>query len=344
LQATISFTDEYCLNDFYATASRHTAAAHAVKSLYIHFDFRLSAIGAARALFPLLVNLEDLELYLVGLSRVAWMRLLGSIQFQNLATISTNAPHDIICLMCRSHKLLHITLTESCPTASTCPLASSVLPSLASVCAPASCVAAIVHGNPVEKVAVTDFGDPDVHSFCSMVGGFAFGTASITSLHLEFNPIHRDVLRRLAGVVPNLGALKLVEKLDATQVRLDAMSRSYPQQHLQDAHHDLDRPWKHATQWGTDLMQFHHLHRLLLRSSAAVPDDAEDQEQESNLVNTWAGGSSTTISPVHPSLRYITLWTSVHSPQEKLHYWQRLYSKRWAMVGNVVPPTWDGFI
>ena len=226
MQAIISFTDESCLNDFCATASRYKAAAHAVKSLYIHFDFRLSATGAARALFPLLVNLEDLELYLVGLSRIAWMRLLGSVRFQNLVTISTNAPHDVIlCLMCRSHKLLHITLTESCATASTCPLAGSVLPSLASVHAPASCVAAILHGNPVEKVTVTDFGDPDVHSFHSMVGGFAFSTTSITSLHLEFNPIHQDVLRRLAEVVPNLGALKLV---DVTQVRLDAMLRSHP--------------------------------------------------------------------------------------------------------------------
>ena len=91
-------------------------------------------------------------------------------------------------------------------------------------------------------------------------------------------------------------------------------------------------------------MQFRHLHRLLLRSSAAVSNNADDQDQESNLVNTWAGGSSTTIAPVHPSLRYITLWTSVHSLQEKLHYWQRLYNKQWSMVGRAVPPTWDAFI
>lgn len=239
-----------------------------------------------------------------------------------------NAPHDIILyLMCRSHKLLHITLTKGCAIASTCSLAGSVLPSLASVQVPPLCISAVLHGNPVEKVTVTDFGDPDVHAFHLMVSGFAFSTTLILSLHLEFDSVHGDVLRCLAEVVSNLGELKLVEKLDATQVCLNDMLRSHPQQHSQDAHHDIDHPWRHTTQWGTDLMKFCHLQRLLLCSLAAVSDD-------SNLVNTWA----------HPSLHYITLWTSLHLPQEKLHYWQRLYSKQWAMVGSAVSPTWDAFI
>lgn len=79
LQVIISFTDECYLNDFCAIASRHKAAAQGVKSLHINFRFRISAIGTAQALFPLLVNLKDLELSLVGLSHVARMRILGSV-------------------------------------------------------------------------------------------------------------------------------------------------------------------------------------------------------------------------------------------------------------------------
>lgn len=50
------------------------------------------------------------------------------------------------------------------------------------------------------------------------------------SLHLEFNPAHRNVLRHLVAVVSNLGALKLVEKLGIAQVGSSTMlSRRYPQ-------------------------------------------------------------------------------------------------------------------
>lgn len=230
-KAIISFTDECYLNDFYAIASRHKAAAHGVKSLHINFRFHISAIGVIRALFALLANLEDLELSLDCLSRVAWMRILGSVQLQTLSTLSTNAPHDVLVhFLCKSPNISHVSLTASCRIESVCPLEGSALPLLASVRAPASCVSAIVHGNPVERVVVIDSANPDVHSFRSMIAGFTSTIGSITSLHLEFNPVHWDVLRRLAAVVPNLGALKLVEKLDTAQVCLDAMSRRYPQQ------------------------------------------------------------------------------------------------------------------
>lgn len=219
LQTHVNLTQEASLDDFYTTATQNKAVAIGVKSLCIKFRNDLSSTGVLRKCLSLLANLEDLELHLSGLSRATWAHLLGSPKFQNLEILLTNAPHDILPRFLRDHpNLSHLTLSTSCDGQNDCPLAMSPLPLLTSVAAPTPCISAVVDGNPVERVVVTSNGITDALIFPSVVKALGSTTTAITSLHLEFDPMHRDVLASLFEIAPTLGALKLVEKQGATRV------------------------------------------------------------------------------------------------------------------------------
>ncbi|KIO05128.1 hypothetical protein M404DRAFT_25745 [Pisolithus tinctorius Marx 270] len=80
-------------------------------------------------------------------------------------------------------------------------------------------------------------------AFPQMLKSLASSASTLTTLHIDFDPADRDILRRISEVAPKLTALKLNEK--------EFLRGRSPRQR---------RPWNHSTEWQDDLRHFPRLH------------------------------------------------------------------------------------
>ncbi|KAI6098376.1 hypothetical protein EDD16DRAFT_1718589 [Pisolithus croceorrhizus] len=108
--------------------------------------------------------------------------------------------------------------------------------------------------------------------------------ATITTLHIDFDPDHHDILRQLHAVAPELTALKLIKKQCPTSGQF--------------IRHQC--PWNNAFAWSIDLSCFTYLHHFLLHTPATLVDDADGEGKEKDLLAVWTMKSA--------RLDYITLW------------------------------------
>ncbi|KAF9231761.1 hypothetical protein BU15DRAFT_82013 [Melanogaster broomeanus] len=328
VKEVVGFSREDALDKFTGFASRNRAVALGVKSLHINLRSALRSLRPLRQCLSLLKNVEDLELRLVGHPPSGWTPLFRALRYTRIKNISTNAPHEALAHFLLEHPdLLHFQILGDCNTAGECPMAESPLPMLSDVVAPTSCIAAVVKGNPVERVSAVEGGQ--TYTFPQLVKALATTTAVLTTLHLDFDPGEQDILQRLSGATPHLTALKLVEKTDPTNGRGGR----------------LCRPWRAASKWGAELMGFPNLHRFLLRTSVPLINGPDVMERESALIAQWTTVTMHRIYVPHPRLAHITLWHLADSPDGVLQWWERDHEdRRWKLGGRAVPPTWEQFI
>ena len=188
-----------------------------MKCLHVDFEARLSTLRPLRLCLVLLHHLEDLELRLVGLSQSSWARLLRSINLKSLQNLSTNALHSVLChFLPEATNVQHIRLLSCC--GNLCQLENAPLLHLTDVTAAAACVVPLISRARVERLSIVDLGLEDSAAFTRSLRSLAPSSPTLTTLHIDFNPGDRDILRRISEVAPNLTALKLVEKDSIPQV------------------------------------------------------------------------------------------------------------------------------
>ena len=164
-----------------------------------------------RLCLVLLRHLEDLELRLVGLSHSSWARLLRSVNLQSLQNLSTNAPHSVLChFLPEAMNMRHLRLLSYC--GNICQLENVPLPYLTDVTAATACIVPLINRARVERLSIIYLGLEDNVAFSQMLRSLAPSSPTLTTLHIDFDPRDRDILKRISEVAPNLTALKLVEK------------------------------------------------------------------------------------------------------------------------------------
>ncbi|KAI6018101.1 hypothetical protein BKA83DRAFT_4496455 [Pisolithus microcarpus] len=133
-----------------------------------------------------------------------------------------------------------------------CHLEGRALPLLTDVTTGNACITSVVDNNPVERVVIID--------------------------------ITCDILRQLHEVAPELTALKLVERqrpaslIRAMDFRADLC--------------DVVVLWNDAFTWSIDLSHFTQLHRFLLRTPAALVNEADAESKEKELLTVWTTKSA----------------------------------------------------
>ncbi|KAI5987719.1 hypothetical protein EDD15DRAFT_2372102 [Pisolithus albus] len=294
--------NEDMLGQFAARASRNAGIALGVKSFHVNFAASITSLGLLRKCILLLQNVEDLELRLVKLPP------------------SSNCPHNVLApFLSAARAMQSLRLLVGCESGQ-CHLEGRTLPLLTDVTAGSICIASVVDNNPVERVTIIDVGVCDSLAFPFAIKSLSTSTSTITTLHIDFDPDHRDIMKRLHEVAPELTALKLVERQRPTSGR--SVRRR--------------RPWNDAFTWSIDLSRFTYLHRFLLRTSAALVDEADGESKEKDLLTVWATKSA--------RLDYITLWYLADSAVGTLRLWRRSFAHGWTVLARADPPSWDQFL
>ncbi|KAI6003559.1 hypothetical protein EDC04DRAFT_2583388, partial [Pisolithus marmoratus] len=210
--------DEEMLNQLMSRASCNSGIALGVKSLHVNFTAGITALGLLRKCILLLRNVEDLELRLAKLSPSSWIHILHHVRFKKLQVFSCNCPHDVLApFLSTTRAIQSLQLLSGCRSGR-CHLEGHALPLLTDVTAGSACIASVVDNNPVKRVTIIDVGICDSLAFPFTMKSLSTLTATITTLHIDFDPDHRDILRWLHEAAPELTALKLVEKQCPTSV------------------------------------------------------------------------------------------------------------------------------
>ena len=101
----------------------------------------------------------------------------------------------------------HLRLLSFCDNI--CQLENFPLPYLTDVTAATACIIPLITQARVERLSIIDLGLEDSVVFSQMLRSLAPSSATLTTLHIDFNPGDRDILRCISEVAPNLTALKL---------------------------------------------------------------------------------------------------------------------------------------
>ncbi|KAI5981159.1 hypothetical protein EDD15DRAFT_2380255 [Pisolithus albus] len=312
--------NEDMLGQFAARASCNAGIALGVKSFHVNFAASITSLGLLRKCILLLQNVEDLELRLVKLPPSSWIHILRRVRFKKLQFFSSNCPHNVLApFLSAARAMQSLRLLVGCESGQ-CHLEGRTLPLLTDVTAGSICIASVVDNNPVERVTIIDVGVCDSLAFPFAIKSLSTSTSTITTLHIDFDPDHRDIMKRLHEVAPELTALKLVERQRPTSGR--SVRRR--------------RPWNDAFTWSIDLSRFTYLHRFLLRTSAALVDEADGESKEKDLLTVWATKSA--------RLDYITLWYLADSAVGTLRLWRRSFAHGWTVLARADPPSWDQFL
>ncbi|KAI6138746.1 hypothetical protein BKA82DRAFT_4365815 [Pisolithus tinctorius] len=238
----VTLTTEDSLGKFAAQASQSHVVASGVRSFHVKFNAGLAALRALRQCLALLRHLEDLELHLTGLSHSSWVHILRSANFKTLQNLSMNAPHTVLRhFLHKAKNVQYLRLLSYC--GDLCQLDNTPFLRLTDVAAATVCVAPLIDHMHVERLSVIDLGPEDNTAFPQMLKSLASSASTLTTLHIDFDPADRDILRRISEVVPKLTALKLNEK--------EFLRGRSPRQR---------RPWNHSTEWQDDLRHFPRLH------------------------------------------------------------------------------------
>ena len=207
----MSLTTADSLDKFVVRASQSRAITSGVKSLHVNFKGGLAALGTLRKCLSLLRHLEDLELHLNGLSHSSWVHILRSTNLEKLQNLSTNAPHSALChFLPKTMNLQHLRLLSCCPDL--CELENVPFLRLTDITAASVCVVPLAKHMRVERLSVIDLGQDDCAAFPRMLRSLASSALTLTTLHIDFDPADRDILRRISEIAPKLTALKLIER------------------------------------------------------------------------------------------------------------------------------------
>ncbi|KAI6009263.1 hypothetical protein BKA83DRAFT_4487760 [Pisolithus microcarpus] len=312
--------NEDMLSRFMARASCNDRIALRVKSFHVNFTATITGLGLLRKCILLLQNIEDLELHLVKLSPSSWIHVLRRVRFKKLQFFSSNCPHDVLApFLSAASTMRSLQLLVGCGSGQ-CHLEGRALPLLTDVTAGNACITSVVDNNPVERVVIIDVGICDNLAFPFAIKSLSASTSTITTLHIDFDPDHRDILRQLHEVAPELTALKLVERQRPASGRFVRRRR----------------PWNDAFTWSIDLSRFTQLHRFLLRTPAALVNEADAESKEKELLTVWTTKSA--------RLDYVTLWYLADSTADILRLWRRSFSRGWTVLAHASSPSWDQFL
>ncbi|KAI5994371.1 hypothetical protein EDD15DRAFT_2145903, partial [Pisolithus albus] len=134
------------------------------------------------------------------------------VRFKKLQFFSSNCPLDVLApFLSAASAMRLLQILVGCGSGQ-CHLKGRALPLLTDVTTGNACITSVVDNNPVERVAIVDVGICDNLAFPFTIKSLLASTSTITTLHIDFDPDDRDILRQLHEVAPELTALKLVER------------------------------------------------------------------------------------------------------------------------------------
>lgn len=190
-----------------------------------------AGIKPIRAVLPLTRNIEALVL---KFPFKPIQPFPTSLNFDHLVSLSCNIPHATIALFLQSHPRLETLQLGACSNTNTqiCPLTHYALkfPHLVELICPPSCVRALIAGSIVNKLLTTYDGVKRLYFPIYKLLDFRQieTSASLTTLHIDFDHRTPQLLHRISVAAPALRVLRLTE------------SRF--------SHKDLEMPW-HEPDW-----------------------------------------------------------------------------------------------
>ncbi|KAH7908062.1 hypothetical protein BJ138DRAFT_1128715 [Hygrophoropsis aurantiaca] len=329
LQEYVRITDVVTLDNVLSTAMERKRDAARVQFLHLIFHQISPPAHKIRLLLRQLKNVVVLELIVPFASKSKWVRLLQGVQLDQLETFSTTSPHAALSIFLRNHPRVKNLKIDGC-AAPVCELEDLHLPSLIDVSGPAPCVTAVMKRNSVERVYATR-NDGDLPHLPRFFNSLSTSIATLSVLHLDFDPTDRDILSKIGKAAPFLTALKLTETSLPYGIQRGSRFR---------------RAWNHASQWKSGLLLLPRLSRLLLKTAAPLVTTPGDQSQEAILVSKWTHTKRRSgMRDEHPTLQHLTLWYLSDSDSSYLCYWSQAWKDGvWARTGSISQPPPEAFV
>ncbi|KAH7904165.1 hypothetical protein BJ138DRAFT_1019498 [Hygrophoropsis aurantiaca] len=301
-----------------------------VPFLYVRMD-SFPSISKFRTLLRRLEGVAVMELNLPLASNARWQRLLSGIQLDDLETLSTTAPHTELAAFLRRHPSITHLQIEGCASPD-CSLNDTPLPALTEVSGPTSCLAALINQNPIAKICASQEDVQVPPPLPRLLYSLSTSTATLTILHLDFDPNERDILRQIAAIAPLLTALKLCEKSLSLTTRGTGVR--------------LRRAWNYSTEWRDHLMLLGHLSRFLLKTTAPLVRTLGSKREEAIMVSNWTRGVVRRGGVrEHPALEHLTLWYRSEVDGGVLCFWDKVGKGRsWVRASRLFSPGSEAFV
>ncbi|KAH9938778.1 uncharacterized protein BXZ73DRAFT_44524, partial [Epithele typhae] len=225
----------------------------------------------------------NVEVLAIHLPRPTPPTILSGILLPKLAVFTTSLPHRCIA----SFLLYNLSITalsiQACGLSLNCPLRRLDLRHITDIHGPARCVTHVADGQ-VRRATV------NLTRLASSVSVAvqALATSPLHCLVIDFFSHDYNILTKVATSVPNVKALRLIEKPGA-----------------QDRDHI--GPWHHLSEWHQALLRLSNLEEIELQTvnNIKVPSNYSLPK----LASVWANGLKPHQTR-HPTLFHITVWAA----------------------------------